>query len=73
MEAEAAKPHRAGIAHDSWSKTTRPVTGISPPQNTSETITDMTSIGRIWSCDLATADIAKPMTAETAAVAASVR
>ena len=47
VDAEAAKPQRAGMSHDSWSRTIRPVTGMSPPQNTNENITVMTSIGRI--------------------------
>jgi hypothetical protein len=49
VAAEAAKPHRAGIIQDNWSRTIRPVTGIIPPQNTMESITAITSIGRIWS------------------------
>ena len=34
-------------AQDSWSRTSRPVTGIIPPQNTMDSITEITSIGRI--------------------------
>jgi hypothetical protein len=47
VDAVAAKPQRAGIAQDSWSRTGRLVTGIIPPQNTIDSITAITSIGRI--------------------------
>ena len=73
VAAEAAKPHRAGIIQDTWSRRIRPLTGISPPENTIDSIVATTSIGRIWSCDLAVADIAKPVSAAMAAVRASVR
>ena len=69
VDAVAAKPHRAGTARDSWSRMGRPVTGIIPPQKTIDSITEITSIGRIWSCDLAAADIAK----EAVATGRSVR
>jgi hypothetical protein len=59
VDAVAAKPQRAGIAQDSWSRMGRPVTGIIPPQNTMDSITEITSMGKIWSCDRAVADIAR--------------
>src|SRR5690348_17641423 len=47
VDEEAANPQRAGITQDSWSRPVRPVTGIIPPQNTIDSITEITSIGRI--------------------------
>jgi hypothetical protein len=46
-DAVAANPQRAGKTQDSWSRTHRPVTGIIPPQNTIDSITESTSMGRI--------------------------
>src|ERR1700687_3982972 len=70
VEAVAANPHRAGTIQDSWSSTGRPLTGISPPENTMEAMMVTTSIGRICSVDLATDDIARPRIAGTPAGAA---
>jgi hypothetical protein len=47
VDADAPKPQRAGMSQDSWSRTIRPLTGMSPPQNTNDNITVMTSMGRI--------------------------
>ncbi len=55
-----ANPHRAGVIHDNWSSTTRPVTGIMPPWNTSCDMIAITSSGMICSFDLASAESAKP-------------
>src|ERR1700694_919286 len=64
VDADAAKPQRAGVAQDSWSSTSRPVTGIIPPENTSCDMIATTSSGMICSLDLATADSANPSIAE---------
>jgi len=64
VDADAAKPQRAGVAPDSWSSTSRSVTGIMPPENTSRDMTDTTSIGMICSLDRASADSARPRMAE---------
>src|SRR6201992_418356 len=71
VDADAANPHRAGVAHDIWSSPIRPVTGIRPPENTSCDMTATTSSGMIWSLDLATADNANPSIAEATDVAAT--
>src|ERR1700760_2092144 len=71
VEADDAKPHRAGVAHDIWSRPTRLVTGIMPPENTSCDMTATTSKGMICSLDLATADNAKPSIAEATHVDAT--
>src|ERR1700742_1051676 len=63
VDAVEANPHRAGVTHDSWSSTTRPVTGIMPPWNTSCDMIAITSSGMICSFDLASADSAKPVIA----------
>src|SRR5260370_13016941 len=70
VDADDANPHRAGVIHDSWSSTMRPVTGIIPPENTSCDITATTSSGIICSFDLASADSARPTIAATTQVAA---
>src|SRR6476620_7673564 len=70
VDAEAAKPQRAGRSHDIWSRGIRPVTGIIPPPNTMDSIIVITNIGRIWSCEVAAADNARPMIAATAALRA---
>src|ERR1700682_2451530 len=64
VEADAAKPHLAGVAQDIWSSTRRPVTGIMPPENTSCDMIATTSRGMICSLDLATADNANPSIAD---------
>ena len=72
MDAEAAKPHRAGVSHDSWSSTSRSVTGIIPPENTSWLMIATTSSGMICSLDFASADSSRPRLAEATQVAAMV-
>src|ERR1700728_1217664 len=72
VDADAAKPHRAGVAQDNWSSTSRLVTQIMPPENTSWDMIDTTSIGMIWSCDWASADSAMPSSAAPTQVAATV-
>ena len=47
VDAVAAKPQRAGRSQDIWSRGIRPVTGLIPPQNTLDSITEITHIGRI--------------------------
>src|SRR5258705_12897824 len=69
VDADAAKPRLAGVIHDSWSSTMRPVTGIIPPENTSCDITATTSSGIICSFDLANADSARPTIAAATQVA----
>src|SRR5260370_32436942 len=71
VDADDANPHRAGVIHDSWSSTIRPVTGIIPPENTSCAITVTTNSGIICSFDFARADSAKPTIAATTQVAAT--
>src|SRR6185312_6453148 len=73
VEADAAKPHRAGVNQDSWSSGTRCATGIMPPQNTSWEMTSTTSIGMIWSLERASADSARPSMAPVMLVPAIVR
>src|SRR5215475_14274218 len=63
VDAVDAKPHRAGVIHDNWSSTTRPVTGIMPPWNTNCDMIAITSRGMICSFDLASADSARPVIA----------
>src|SRR4029077_125661 len=70
VDADDANPHRAGVIHDSWSSTMRPVTGIIPPEKTTCDITATTSSGIICSFDLASADSARPTIAATTQVAA---
>ncbi|EUA42873.1 FHA modulated ABC efflux pump with fused ATPase and integral membrane subunits domain protein [Mycobacterium xenopi 3993] len=41
--------HRAGTSHDTCDSPMRPVTGISPPANTIDTMIATTSIGKICS------------------------
>src|SRR5690349_25075660 len=71
VEADAANPHRAGVAHDIWSRPMRAVTGIMPPENTSCDMTATTSNGMICSLDLATADRASPSMADATHVSAT--
>ena len=60
VDAVLAKPQRAGVIHDNWSSTMRPVTGIMPPWNTSCDMIAITSSGMICSFDLASAESARP-------------
>jgi hypothetical protein len=46
VDAVAAKPHRAGVSHESGSSSSRFVTGIMPPANTSCTISVTTISGK---------------------------
>ena len=71
VDADAAKPHLAGVAQDIASSPTRPVTGIIPPENTNCDITATTSRGMICSLDLAMAQSADPSIAEATQVAAT--
>ena len=71
VDADAAKPHLAGVAQDIWSSPTRPVTGIIPPENTNCDITATTSRGMICSLDLAMAPRANPRLAQQSKVAAT--
>src|SRR6202166_1643963 len=73
VEADAAKPHLAGVNQDSWSTRSRCATGIIPPQNTSCEMTNTTSIGMICSLDRASADSASPSTAPATEVPATFR
>src|ERR1700758_1489202 len=71
VDADAAKPQRAGVNHDIWSSTMRPVTGIMPPENTSCDMIATTSSGMICSLDLAMDDNTKPSIAEATVVIAT--
>src|ERR1700692_1607888 len=73
VEADAAKPHRAGVNQDSWSTRSRCATGIIPPQNTSCEMTNTTSIGMICSLDRASEDKTNPSIAAATQVAAAFR
>ncbi|COZ56209.1 Uncharacterised protein [Mycobacterium tuberculosis] len=59
------------MTQDIWSRGTRPVTGIMPPENTSCDMTATTSRGMICSLDLAIADSANPSIAEATQVTAT--
>src|SRR3954454_25182466 len=60
VDAVEANPQRAGVTHDIWSSTMRPVTGIMPPWNTSCDMIAITSSGMICSLVLASSEVAKP-------------
>src|ERR1700712_3400974 len=68
VEADVAKPHRAGVNQDIWSSPMRPVTGIMPPENTSCDMTATTSRGMICSLVLARDDNTNPSIAEAIVV-----
>src|SRR5579875_2090988 len=71
VDADAAKPQRAGVSQDSWSSTARSVTGIIPLENTNWAMIATTSNGRIWSLDRASADRTSPIIADTTHVDAT--
>jgi hypothetical protein len=60
------------MSQDSWSRKSRPVTGIRPPASTSCSISETTSSGMICSLERAIDDSTRPRMADATQVAATV-